>query len=95
MKLPTILTKSSVLDRRLFLSLIIFLLLFGGGRILYRLHSGQPVSDYADNMTIFVPIALLINQFAFGYAREGGLRVVMVVMAWAYTLFLVVYLFSR
>ena len=96
MKLPTILTKSSVLDRRLFLSLIIFLLLFGGGRILYRLHSGQSVNDFTDYMAaIFVPIGLWINQFAFGYTREGGLRVVMVVMAWAYTLFLVVYLFSR
>ena len=85
-------TQSSVLDRRLFLSLIIFLLLFGGGRILYQLHSGQLVNDY---LPLFIPIALLINQVAFGYAREGTLRTVMIVMAYAYTLFLAVYIFSR
>lgn len=88
-------TKPTVLDRSLFLSLIIVLLLFGGGRILYRLHSGQSVNDFADDMMIFAPIGLLINQFAFGYAREGALRVVMVVTAWAYTLFLAAYLLSR
>jgi len=85
-------TQSSVLDRRLFFSLIIFLLLFGGGRILYRLHTGQSANDY---MAIFVPIALLINQFAFGYAREGVLRVAMVVVAWTYNLFLAAYILSR